>query len=101
MQLTGTVHPPAGATALLPATNEEVWELSWYYLPVVLLSSTMLTVCAVLFNNISRRYPVFWFAPSPPPKPTPPPPAKPAEEPVDPATSGEKSHRESVPRESV
>jgi CBS-domain-containing membrane protein len=72
MQLTGTTHPPAGATALLPATNEQIWELSWYYLPVVLLSSTMLLVCALLFNNLQRRYPVFWIAPAPPkqaPKP--------------------------------
>ncbi|KAJ5482552.1 hypothetical protein N7475_001364 [Penicillium sp. IBT 31633x] len=34
--------PPAGATALLPATSPEIWRLSWYFLPVVLLSSTML-----------------------------------------------------------
>ncbi|KAJ5596945.1 hypothetical protein N7450_003403 [Penicillium hetheringtonii] len=66
MQLTGTTHPPAGATALLPATNDEVWNLSWYYLPVVLLSSTLLVVCAMLLNNIQRRYPVFWIAPTPP-----------------------------------
>lgn len=66
MQLTGTTHPPAGATALLPATNQEIWELSWYYLPVVLLSSVMLLVCALLFNNLHRRYPVFWIAPAPP-----------------------------------
>ncbi|KAJ5718768.1 hypothetical protein N7488_004414 [Penicillium malachiteum] len=69
MQLTGTTHPPAGATALLPATNDEVWELSWYYLPIVLLSSTLLLCCALLMNNIHRRYPAFWIAPSPPPKP--------------------------------
>ncbi|KAJ5983193.1 hypothetical protein N7481_005292 [Penicillium waksmanii] len=66
MQLTGTTHPPAGATALLPATNDEVWNLSWYYLPVVLLSSTLLMACALLLNNLHRRYPVFWIAPAPP-----------------------------------
>lgn len=70
MQFTGTTHPPAGATALLPATNQEIWELSWYYLPVVLLSSAMLLACALLLNNLHRRYPVFWIAPAPP-KPTP------------------------------
>lgn len=70
MQLTGTTHPPAGATALLPATNQEIWELSWYYLPVILLSSTMLLACALLLNNLHRRYPVFWIAPAPP-KPAP------------------------------
>ncbi|KAJ5223476.1 hypothetical protein N7468_008018 [Penicillium chermesinum] len=80
MQLTGTVHPPAGATALLPATNEEIWELSWYYLPIVLLSSSILVACATLFNNIQRRYPVFWISPPSPPKPAPPKPEAPPEE---------------------
>lgn len=78
MQLTDTTHPPAGATALLPATSEEIWQLSWYFLPVVLLSSTMLLVCALLFNNLQRRYPVFWIAPTPP-KPAAPPAPAPAE----------------------
>ncbi|PYH40864.1 HPP family protein [Aspergillus saccharolyticus JOP 1030-1] len=63
MQVTQTTHPPAGATALLPATNDAVWALSWYYLPVVLLSSTMLLAVALLVNNLQRRYPVFWIAP--------------------------------------
>lgn len=66
MQITQTTHPPAGATALLPAVDQAVWELSWYYLPVVLLSSTMLTAVALLVNNIQRRYPVFWIAPAKP-----------------------------------
>ncbi|KGO45690.1 Brefeldin A sensitivity protein-related, domain of unknown function DUF2421 [Penicillium expansum] len=74
MQLTGTTHPPAGATALLPATSEEIWRLSWYFLPVVLLSSVMLMVCALLFNNLHRRYPAFWIAPAPPKPAAPPPP---------------------------
>ncbi|KAJ5688983.1 hypothetical protein N7462_003375 [Penicillium macrosclerotiorum] len=93
MQLTGTTHPPAGATALLPATNDEVWELSWYYLPVVLLSSTMLVCCALLLNNVSRRYPVFWIAPPVPPKlaPEPAPTA-----PLTAETSSEKLPKDSV-----
>ncbi|KAJ5317644.1 hypothetical protein PENANT_c004G07890 [Penicillium antarcticum] len=69
MQLTGTTHPPAGATALLPATNDEIWHLSWYYLPIVLLSSALLLVCALIMNNVQRRYPVFWIAPAPPAAP--------------------------------
>ncbi|KAJ5384196.1 HPP family protein [Penicillium concentricum] len=63
MQITNTTHPPAGATALLPAVDEAVWALSWYYLPVVLLSSTMLLLMALIVNNIQRRYPVFWITP--------------------------------------
>lgn len=67
MQVTGSTHPPAGATALLPATNADVWDLSWYFLPVVLLSSTIILAVALLLNNIQRRYPTFWIAPPKPP----------------------------------
>ncbi|KZT07794.1 HPP-domain-containing protein [Laetiporus sulphureus 93-53] len=67
MQITGTTHPPAGATALLPALNDDIWELSWYYLPVVLLSSMLVLAVALLVNNIQRRYPMFWIAPAIPP----------------------------------
>lgn len=61
MQVTKTVHPPAGATALLAAIDQQVIDLSWYLLPVVLLSSTLALIAALLVNNIQRRYPVFWF----------------------------------------
>ncbi|KAF8056532.1 HPP family-domain-containing protein [Lyophyllum atratum] len=66
MQITGTIHPPAGATALLAAVNTEVREMGWYYLPVILLTSTLALAVALLLNNIQRRYPVVWFKPSVP-----------------------------------
>ncbi|KAJ5146288.1 HPP family protein [Penicillium bovifimosum] len=66
MQITETTHPPAGATALLPAVDEAVWAMSWYYLPVVLLSSAMILAVALVVNNIQRRYPVFWISPAKP-----------------------------------
>lgn len=70
MQITNTIHPPAGATALLVATNSSVFEMGWYYLPVVLLSSMLMLVTALLIDNIQRRYPVFWIEPVvPPPAP--------------------------------
>jgi hypothetical protein len=99
MQLTGTTHPPAGATALLPATDEAIWQLSWYFLPVVLLSSTMLMCCALLLNNLHRRYPVFWIAPTPP-KSAPVPVPAPAPEPVSaPADASEaSSSQEKLPQ---
>ncbi|PCG91299.1 HPP [Penicillium occitanis (nom. inval.)] len=99
MQLTGTTHPPAGATALLPATNDEIWNLSWYYLPVVLLSSTILMCCALVLNNIHRRYPIFWFTPLAPPKAISSPPPGPvtgAPSTVEPASSDENLPRDSV-----
>lgn len=61
MQLTKTVHPPAGATALLAAVNQQVIDLSWYLIPVILLSVTLALIVALFVNNIQRRYPVFWF----------------------------------------
>lgn len=61
MQFTKTVHPPAGATALLAAVNQQVIDLSWYLLPVILLSSTLALAVALVVDNIQRRYPVFWF----------------------------------------
>jgi len=63
MQVTGTTHPPAGATALLAAVNTEIRDMGWYYLPVVLLTSSLVLVVALLLNNIQRRYPVFWIQP--------------------------------------
>ncbi|KAB2575276.1 Transmembrane protein [Lasiodiplodia hormozganensis] len=68
MQITETTHPPAGATALLPAVDEDIWNLSWYYLPIVLLSSTMILLVGIVINNTQRVYPVFWFAPAKPAK---------------------------------
>lgn len=46
--------------------NPAVKDLGWYYLPVVLLSASLLLSSALLFNNIRRRYPLFWFSPSDP-----------------------------------
>jgi CBS-domain-containing membrane protein len=53
-----------GATALLAAVNTQVRDLGWYYLPVILLSSTLALAVALMLNNIQRRYPVFWFQPA-------------------------------------
>jgi CBS-domain-containing membrane protein len=66
MQVTQTTHPPAGATALLPAVDDAVWDLSWYFLAVVLLSSTMIFAVALVVNNVQRRYPVYWYEPAKP-----------------------------------
>ncbi|KAJ3562187.1 hypothetical protein NP233_g9734 [Leucocoprinus birnbaumii] len=64
MQITQTVHPPAGATALLPAIDSEIRGIGWYYLPVVLLSSTLAFTVALITNNVQRKYPAFWFTPN-------------------------------------
>lgn len=102
MELTGTAHPPAGATALLPAVDEQVWNLSWYFLPVVLLSSMLLLACALLLNNLRRRYPVFWITPTPLPGPGPDSATFTARAPAAPApTTEDESSEESSSKETV
>ncbi|KAJ8072284.1 hypothetical protein AAF712_007740 [Marasmius tenuissimus] len=91
MQITVTTHPPAGATALLAATSKEIRDLGWYYLPVILLSSTLALAVALLINNIQRRYPAYWVdlpSPAVPPKPEPAPEDKEKDTNDTPARSG-------------
>ncbi|SOV03809.1 uncharacterized protein UDID_03617 [Ustilago sp. UG-2017a] len=65
MNLTDTVHPPGGATALLASTSPPVVRLGWRYLPVVLLSSVIMEVWALLWMNLGRaKYPHYWLWPA-------------------------------------
>ena len=61
MQVTKTLHPPGGATALIAiAGSEKVKELGyWYVVPPVLLGTILLLITALVFNNMSskRQYP--------------------------------------------
>jgi hypothetical protein len=41
--------------------------MGWYYLPVILLTSTLALMVALIINNIHRRFPVFWIKHTPPP----------------------------------
>jgi len=63
MAVTGTVHPPAGATALIAVVDERTIELGWRFVPLVLLSSVFMFLIALLVNNIQKRYPVYWWSP--------------------------------------
>jgi CBS-domain-containing membrane protein len=65
MHATRTLHPPAGATALIAVVGgEKIHSLGFGYAlyPVAAGVITMLII-AVLFNNIphDRKYPEFWF----------------------------------------
>ncbi|KAK3301740.1 HPP family-domain-containing protein [Chaetomium strumarium] len=63
MALTGTVHPPAGATALMAVLDPSVSALGWFlFLPLLLGCALMLAV-ALLVNNIQRRFPYYWWSP--------------------------------------
>ena len=63
MQLTGTVHPPGGATALIAVIGgSSVQELGyWYVLCPVGLGACIMLVVAILVNNLfgdqARKYP--------------------------------------------
>jgi hypothetical protein len=63
MALTGTVHPPAGATALMAVLDPDVAGLGWFlFLPLLLGCGLMLGV-ALLVNNAQRRFPFYWWSP--------------------------------------
>lgn len=61
MILTKTVHPPAGATALLAAVDKTALALGWWLVPVMLLGAALMLVAALIINNIQRRFPVYWW----------------------------------------
>lgn len=63
MALTKTVHPPAGATALLAVTDAGIVQLGWFLIPIVLLGCMLMLVVALLINNIGRRFPLYWWTP--------------------------------------
>lgn len=60
MQLTHTLHPPAGATPLVILTSSASWK---FFFAPVLTGSLLLVLCAVVFNNLAhdRSYPKYWM----------------------------------------
>ncbi|KAJ2616583.1 hypothetical protein EV177_001000 [Coemansia sp. RSA 1804] len=63
MGLTNCYHPPAGATAFMagyssPTVRRVGW---WFPLYPVLPLTLILVALGILFNNLARVYPVFWF----------------------------------------
>lgn len=60
MQLTKTTHPPAGADPLVVILGACHWD---FLLNPVLSGSVIITVIALLFNNMSRyrKYPKYWW----------------------------------------
>jgi CBS-domain-containing membrane protein len=64
MQLTKTVHPPAGATALVAATTTDPLILSqgwWLVLTPVAWGFTMMVLLAVIVDNVFAEYPLYWL----------------------------------------
>ncbi|PNY25290.1 Transmembrane protein [Tolypocladium capitatum] len=63
MALTKTVHPPAGATALLAVVDTDLVRMGWFLVPVIMLGCALMLAVALLVNNIERRFPVYWWTP--------------------------------------
>jgi CBS-domain-containing membrane protein len=63
MALTGTVHPPAGATALIAVLDDHVAPLGFFLLVPVCLSCGLMLCVALLVNNVQRRFPFYWWSP--------------------------------------
>lgn len=63
MTLTNTVHPPAGATALLLAVDPKAIAVGWFMFPVVLLGIALMLCTALVLNNIQRQFPRHWWTP--------------------------------------
>jgi len=65
MLLTKTLHPPAGATALIAVIGgDKIHNLGFLYAFVPAgLGALVLLIVALLVNNLSRnrRYPEYWF----------------------------------------
>ncbi len=60
MQLTRTVHPPAGSNPVIVMLTAPTWN---FLLTPTLIGAMILVVVAVLFNNIpkERTYPKYWL----------------------------------------
>lgn len=63
MQITKTVHPPGGATALIAVITPNVFDMAWFYIAIVFLSSVLQVGVGCLVNNIERKYPQYWWTP--------------------------------------
>ena len=66
MALTKTVHPPAGATALLAVVSADLVRMGWFLIPVMMLGCALMLAVALLVNNIERRFPMYWWTPENP-----------------------------------
>jgi CBS-domain-containing membrane protein len=65
MLITGTVHPPGGASAVLAATSPEITAMGWYFVGIVMWGTTLMLIVGLAINNIHRQFPIYWWTPLP------------------------------------
>lgn len=63
MSIFNCVHPPAGASALLPSIDDATRKMGWWFLPLQLVSSVLILSVALITGNVIRNYPMFWWSP--------------------------------------
>jgi CBS-domain-containing membrane protein len=66
MMFTTTVHPPAGATALIAVTGgESIYQAGYYYVLTTVLGACIMVAIALFWNNLMRaphmKYPRYWL----------------------------------------
>lgn len=63
MEITDTKHPPGGSTALIAVLDyANISHLGYLYaLAPVALSTLLIVIIGLLFNNIRGRYPAYWW----------------------------------------
>ncbi|CAI2175174.1 4893_t:CDS:2 [Funneliformis geosporum] len=63
MQLTNTIHPPAGATALMIALDDpKITSLGYLFAIVpILLGVTLMFLISLILINIQNKYPIYWW----------------------------------------
>jgi len=63
MSIFNCVHPPCGASALLPLIDNQIRSMGWWFLPAHLVSSILMISTACVTNNVFRKYPLYWWTP--------------------------------------
>jgi HPP family len=61
MTLTGTLHPPGGATAVLAVADPGLRAIGWNLVPLVVIACLVMISVACIMGNLLRRYPVYWW----------------------------------------
>ncbi len=65
MQLSRSIHPPGGATALIAVIgSEQIHELGYMYVVIPVFAGAMIMlIVALIMNNIPKgeKWPVFWY----------------------------------------
>lgn len=64
MQLTKSIHPPAGASALIAVVSQDEGIVDagfWYIIIPILTGAVILILVTLLVMNLKFRYPKFWI----------------------------------------